>query len=231
MFGFHFGGMFGRSSGLTTPISTHQHSRPVVLVPGYNDDSTVFQHLTHFLQRHQFNVHALTLFPSDGSVPLDELALQVAAYVDCTFAADTPVDFVGFSMGGIVLRYYLQRLGGLSRAEHFITLGSPHRGTWMAYYTGAPGVRQMRPRSSFLVDLAQDEAKLAKIKFTSIWTPLDLTIVPSHSSVLSVGRHQPLNLLYHRALISDVRALRLVVQTLCDCPVDALNAGGVTQGD
>ncbi|MBI1295800.1 lipase [bacterium] len=211
--------------------STHQHARPVVLVPGYNDDSTVFHHLTHYLQRERFDVHALTLFPSDGTVPLDELALQVSAYVERTFAAGTSVDFLGFSMGGIVLRYYLQRLGGLSRAEHFVTLGSPHRGTWMAYYVDVPGVRQMRPRSPFLVDLAQDEETLAKIKFTSIWTPLDLTIVPSNSSVLPVGRHLPLNLLYHRALISDERALRLVAQTLCDCPIDAMNTEVATPDD
>lgn len=231
MLGFRLERMFGRKASSSALPPTYQHAHPVVLVPGYNDDSTVFKHLTHHLQRERFNVHALTLRPSDGSVPLDQLAHQVADYVERTFSPDALVDFVGFSMGGIVLRYYLQRLGGLSRADHFITLGSPHRGTWMAYYTGVPGVRQMRPHSPLLVDLQQDEALLAKIKFTSIWTPLDLTIVPSSSSVLPVGRHQPLNLLYHRALISDARALRTVAQTLCDCPVDTLDTSVAKTGD
>ncbi|MEZ4633527.1 MAG: hypothetical protein R2856_00835 [Caldilineaceae bacterium] len=201
------------------------HTRPVVLVPGFRDNSTVFRRLTHYLQKERFDVHALTLRPSDGRMPLDHLAHQVAAYVDRTFAADTVLDFVGFSMGGIVLRYYLQRLGGLAKAEHFVTLGSPHRGTWMAYYSGRPGVRQMRPGSPFLADLAEDEERLNEIKFTSIWTPLDLTIVPSSSSVLTAGTHHPLLLPYHRALVTNGRALQTVAQVLRDREPNTNGAG------
>lgn len=216
MFGIHIDHFWGRGQRVAPVTPAHRHGRPVVLVPGYRDKSTVFRRLTHHLQRERFDVHALTLRPSDGRIPLDRLAYQVAEYVERTFTADTLVDFVGFSMGGIVLRYYLQRLGGIRRADHFITLGSPHRGTWMAYYSSRPGVRQMRPKSDFLIDLAADEAMLAQIKFTSIWTPLDLTILPASSSVMGIGSHQPLMLPYHRALVTDSRALDAVVRVLRD---------------
>jgi triacylglycerol lipase len=187
---------------------------PVILVPGYRDNFRVFQQLTRYLKAQHFDVHALTLQPSDGRLPLNQLAEQVAAYVETRFAPEEVLDFVGFSMGGIVLRYYLQRLGGLARADHFVTLGSPHRGTWMAYYSRRPGVLQMRPRSPFLLDLAEDEEKLSQIRFISIWTPLDLTIVPSSSSVTSVGQHQRLMLPYHRALVTDGRSLQMVANVL-----------------
>lgn len=190
--------------------------RPVILVPGYRDNSRVFQRLTRYLKSQHFDVHALSLTPSDGRLPLNQLAEQVATYVDATFTPEQSIDFVGFSMGGIVLRYYLQRLGGLARADHFVTLGSPHRGTWMAYYSSRPGVLQMRPRSSFLLDLAQDEEMLSRIRFISIWTPLDLTIVPSSSSITSVGEHQRLMVPYHRALVTDGRSLQMVVDALLD---------------
>lgn len=193
---------------------------PVILVPGYRDNFRVFQQLTRYLKAQHFDVHALTLQPSDGRLPLNQLAEQVAAYVETTFAPEEVLDFVGFSMGGIVLRYYLQRLGGLARADHFVTLGSPHRGTWMAYYSSRPGVLQMRPRSPFLLDLAEDEEKLSQIRFISIWTPLDLTIVPSSSSVTSVGQHQRLMLPYHRALVTDGRSLQMVANVLLE-PVPA----------
>jgi triacylglycerol lipase len=193
---------------------------PVVLVPGYRDNSRVFHQLIRHLKKQHFDVHALSLQPSDGRIPLNQLAEQVDAYVETTFAPEQVLDFVGFSMGGIVLRYYLQRLGGLARADHFITLGSPHRGTWMAYSSRRPGVLQMRPRSPFLLDLAQDEEKLAQIRFISIWTPLDLTIVPSSSSVTSVGQHQRLMLPYHRALVTDGRSLQVVANALLE-PVSA----------
>ncbi len=216
MFGFRFErAADSRNTSKALP-PVHPHGNPVVLVPGYRDRSSVFRSLTNHLQKERFDVHPLTLHPSDGRVPLDRLAQQVAEYVDRSFDPDQRLDFIGFSMGGIVLRYYLQRLGGLQRAEHFVTLGSPHRGTWMAYYSRRPGVRQMRPQSSFLVDLATDETVLAQIKFTSIWTPLDLTIVPPSSSVTTVGKHRPLLLPYHRALVTDGKALQAVAQILRD---------------
>lgn len=191
-------------------------TNPVVLVPGYRDNSTVFRKLTQYLKQEAFNVHPLTLRPSDGRLPLNQLAEQVADYVEQTFPTGQVINFIGFSMGGIVLRFYLQRLGGLVRTERLITLGSPHRGTWMAYYSGRPGVRQMRPNSPFLLDLAQDEEILDRIHFTSIWTPLDLTIVPSSSSVTKAGRHVRLLIPYHRGLVTHKRALRLVSNALLE---------------
>lgn len=224
MFGFNFdrkafvGTMFRRDVAgqrNAAPAAKEQgSSNPVILVPGYRDNSMVFRRLTQYLRDSAFDVHALTLQPSDGRLPLNQLAEQIAAYVEATFSDGRPLDFVGFSMGGLVLRYYLQRLGGLARAERLVTLGSPHRGTWMAYYSGRPGVRQMRPGSPFLQDLAQDEDMLGQIQFTSIWTPLDLTIMPSSSSRTRVGRQQPLMVPYHRALVTHVRCLDSVAQAL-----------------
>jgi triacylglycerol lipase len=189
---------------------------PVLLVPGYRDNSSVFRKLTNFLRDEGFNVHPLTLRPSDGRLPLNQLAEQVAAYVESTFTESARLNFVGFSMGGIIVRYYLQRLGGLARTDRVITLGSPHRGTWMAYYSGRPGVRQMRPGSSFLLDLAQDEASLNQVQFTSIWTPLDLTIMPSSSSVITAGQQKRLLLPYHRALVTSNQSLQSIVQALLE---------------
>jgi len=51
-------------------------------------------------------------------------------------------------MGGIVSRYYVQRLWGIDRVQRF-TLASPHHGhPWLTYVS--PGCVQMRPDSPFL---------------------------------------------------------------------------------
>jgi len=63
---------------------------------------------------------------------LDQLGQQVANYVS-TFAPEQPFDIVGFSMGGIVSRYYVQRLWGIDRVQRLHYAGFPHHGTWMAY--------------------------------------------------------------------------------------------------
>lgn len=187
---------------------------PVVLVPGYRDNASVFARFVEYLHGQRFHTFPISLFPSDGRVPLEILACQVAEYVEKSFAADQPLDFVGFSMGGVVLRYYLQRMGGLARAQRFVTLGTPHRGTWVAYGSNRPGVRQMRPGSAFLQNLDEDVDRLETISFTSIWTPLDLTILPAHSSAIPVGRHEPVGIPYHRALVTHRRSLERVAHAL-----------------
>ena len=40
------------------------------------------------------------------------------------------VDIVGHSEGGIVSRYYLKYLGGTAEVERYLSLGSPHYGTF-----------------------------------------------------------------------------------------------------
>ncbi|MBI3957323.1 MAG: lipase [Chloroflexi bacterium] len=195
-------------SSLSTPHN------PVVMAPGYRDDASVFARFVDYLRGQNFNTFPMTLAPSDGRVPLEALASQVSDFVEQSFAPEQRLDFVGFSMGGVVLRYYLQRLGGLARAQRFVTLGTPHRGTWIAYGSNRPGVRQMRPGSAFLRNLAEDADRLGKISFTSIWTPLDLTIVPARSSAIDVGRHERVRIPHHRALVTNRRSLERVAAAL-----------------
>ncbi|MBX3051435.1 MAG: hypothetical protein KF753_08185 [Caldilineaceae bacterium] len=194
---------------------------PVVMVPGYRDDASVFSRFVGFLRGEHFCTYPVSLSPSDGRVSLEVLAGQIAAFVEAAFPVDQPLDFVGFSMGGVVLRYYLQRLGGLERTQRFVTLGTPHRGTWTAYGSNRPGVRQMRPGSAFLQDLATDAHRLGHICFTSIWTPLDLTIIPAASSAVAMARHERVPISNHRALVTNVRSLETVARAL-RLPVKAL---------
>lgn len=186
----------------------------MVLVPGYGDDASVLGHLAAFLAEQNFRPYPITLVPSDGQVRLEVLAAQIADFVGRTFAEDQPLDFVGFSMGGIVLRYYLQRLGGLERTHHFVTLGTPHRGSWTSYGNNRPGVRQMRPGSPFLRDLNSDGGRLGRVCFISIWTPLDLMIIPAGSSTLAVARNEAVFTLHHRALLTSRRSLDRVADAL-----------------
>ena len=193
---------------------------PVVLVHGYQDTAAVFQPLEDFLGQAGFQVHPVTLRPSNGTVPLDALAHQLAEQLARLFSPEARFDLVGFSMGGVVGRYYLQRLGGVERVDRFVTLGSPHQGTWWAFGSRRPGVLQMRPGSPFLADLERDLHLLERVNFTSLWTPFDLMIVPAHSSVLPVGQEERLLLPYHKALVTSRRSLQRIAQLLSQ-PVQA----------
>jgi triacylglycerol lipase len=190
---------------------------PVLLVHGIWKSGASFSRMARHLRDRGFEVHTIDLVPSDGHAPLEVLAEQVARHVASTLPADAPLDLVGFSMGGIVSRYYLQRLGGLLRVRRFVTVSSPHHGTLTAHLQNRAGASQMRPGSAFLRDLNADVARLDGpdgLDVTSIWTPFDLMILPAESSRLPVGREVLVAAPLHALMLHDPRALRAVTEAL-----------------
>jgi triacylglycerol lipase len=187
---------------------------PVLLVHGIWKTHTTFRRMARYLTERGFTVHGIDLTPNDGRAGIDELAAQLAAFIDATFPAGAPIDLVGFSMGGLVSRYYVQRLGGLARVRRFITISAPHHGTRWAYLRKLPGYLQMRPESDLLNDLNGDLVSLMKLDFTSIWTPLDLMITPAVSSRLGVGEEALVAAPLHALMLEDPRTFRAVAAAL-----------------
>jgi triacylglycerol lipase len=178
----------------------------------------LFRHLIPWLQSRSagLGLHSLNLVPNNGDAGLDRLGRQLAAFIDAGFPASQPVDLVGFSMGGLVARYYVQRLGGLAQVQRLITIASPHNGTWTAYLRTNTGARQMRPGSPFLEDLNRDAAALSRIRFSSILTPFDLMVVPARSSELGVGSSLRVNVAAHPLMVRDRRVFELIRQLLAE---------------
>lgn len=187
---------------------------PVLLIHGILIKSAVFRKMAVYLTQLGWTVHTLDLAPHYGNACLIELAQQVATYVEKTFPPEQAIDLVGLSMGGLVSRYYVQRLGGMNRVQRLITISSPHNGTWMAYALWGQGCVQMRPGSAFLADLNQDAAVLAQINFTSIWTPWDFIIVPATSSQLPVGKEVKLWVFAHAWMARHAQSLATVAEAL-----------------
>ena len=187
---------------------------PVLLVHGIYDTFLKFRRMSAYLTNLGWSVHSLNLTPNDGNGRLETLAEQVADYVEQNFSREQPLDLVGFSMGGIVTRYYLQRLGGVNRIHRYISISAPNNGTLMAYTLQRPGVVQMRPKSNLLEDLNQDVETLKKLEVTVLWTPFDLMILPARSSQMAVGKDIRLPVPLHAWMVSDSRTLTIVYQKL-----------------
>ena len=187
---------------------------PVLLVHGINDTGAVFNKMAFYLRQQGLSVYTVDLIPNNGSEVLEKLAQQVANYVNDTFEVARPVDIVGFSMGGIVSRYYIQRLGGINKVQRFITISSPHKGTIIAYGTWLAGSVQMRPNSDFINDLNADFKMLKQLNFTSIWTPYDLMILPATSSRLGIGKEVTIPVILHPLMLTDTRTLTIVADAL-----------------
>ncbi len=199
--------------GLSTfdpaPAPVNAAKRPVVLVHGIYCSGRAMTRLAQYLRAQGREVYTPSLTPSSGVVPLEVLAKQLSDFADQKLHG-RKFDLVAFSMGGLISRYYLQRLGGLERVPNFITMATPHNGTKAAYALGAPGVLQMRPGSTFLRDLDSDADRLRSIKFTSFYTPLDLVILPARSSEMPQARNVRLWAALHPSWIFEKRCLRAV---------------------
>ncbi len=187
---------------------------PVLLIHGIFDTVKKFDKMSKYLKKLGWDVYSLNLVPNYGIVGLDKLAEQIANYVANTFPPNQPFDLIGFSMGGIVSRYYVQRLGGIEKVQRFITISSPHNGTLTGYALNLAAPTQMRPKSIFLEDLNRDIDLLEQINFTSIWTPYDAMILPARSSQIPVGKEIKIDVLLHAWMVSDKKVLKVIIEEL-----------------
>jgi triacylglycerol lipase len=202
---------------------------PVLLVHGIFDTGRVFDTMIPYLKGRGWIVYDLDLVPNDGNLGLEHLAQQVANYVNTTFSQEQSIDLVGFSMGGIVSRYYVQRLGGINRVQRFITLSAPNNGTWVAFCRQGVGCMQMRPNSALLEDLNRDAGMLEQINFSSIWTPYDLMILPSDSSRMPVGKQITVPVWSHAAMLTDSKSLSAIAQALTMPVKKGIGKGGASE--
>jgi len=199
-----------------TSTASGQNARstlPVVLVHGIWNRAEIFTALKTYLEMNGHTVYALSMTPNNGDAQLERLADQVAAFIDSVLPQQR-FNLVGFSMGGLVSRYYVQHLGGLARVEKFVTISTPHLGTLLALGSSRPGVRQMRPDSNFIKALNRHKDCLKAVEFYSFWTPFDLLILPPWSSLLGIGRAQRLLIPSHNRMIRDQTGLAAIATAL-----------------
>jgi len=187
---------------------------PVVLVHGLWNTVDIFGRLRSHLTQEGWTVHGLSMTPNNGDIGIDEQAHQLNDYIQATLPSSCPFDLVGFSMGGLVSRYYLQQLNGLARVQRLVTVATPHYGSMMAWGRWNVGGRQLRPGSPFLRQLNRDLHCLASLTLTTIWTPWDLLVVPATSCRLSIGQTWRIPAATHNGLLTDPIAVAAVAQAL-----------------
>lgn len=187
--------------------------RHIVLVHGIWDTHKIFSKMAAALIEAGWTVHQIDIRPNNGSVPIAEQAAQLEKFIDEHLPAGN-FSLLGFSMGGMICRYYAQSHADAGRIEHLITLGSPHQGTMMAYAGKLPTYLEFQPGSSFLKGLTAGEHNLTQIKRLSIYTPLDTVIVPAKSSIVVGWQNVALPVISHQMLLKDPRAIDAVLTFL-----------------
>lgn len=152
---------------------------PILLVHGMVDNRSIFTLLRRGLRRRGFwQLPAMNYSPFTTDVRA--AAVRLAERVE-QIVAETGYDrihIVGHSLGGLIARYYVQRLGGHHRVHTLVTLGSPHGGTLAAHLLPHPLVRQLRPSAELIKELAEP-ARDCDTRFVAFYTDRDHVVVPS----------------------------------------------------
>ena len=195
------------------PLAAHI---PVVLVHGLVDNRSIFTLMRRALRRRGFTqVCTWNYSPLQRDVQSAAEALRRHIEHICRETGHERVQVVGHSLGGLVARYLVQRLGGDDRVESLITLGTPHVGTRWAHLLPTPLVRQLRPGSTLMRELAEPVPS-CRTAITAVYSDLDQVVVPSTAGrcdhpdlgarnvlVRGVGH---MSLPIHRGVVDEVAA-------------------------
>ena len=138
---------------------------------------------------------------------LDDYVPQVERAVRRMEAATglAPV-IVAHSMGGLVARAWLRsraahkRSDGTDEAARLITIGTPHRGTWLAALALTANARQMRLDSAWMAALAASEPPTLPGLITSWWSECDQIVYPAPTAVFPGSEAKQLRGVGHIAL-------------------------------
>jgi pimeloyl-ACP methyl ester carboxylesterase len=172
-------------SDAATGTDTPDPHPPVLLLHGFVDNRSAFTLLRRSLLRNGWTrVQAVNYSPLTPDIRT--AAEQLGAHVEraCAQSGRDQVDIVAHSLGGLIARYYVQRLGGDARVRTLVTLGTPHSGTRaVPALVPHPLARQMRPGSAVLTDLA-GAAKGCRTRFVAFWSDLDQLMIPVEAARL-----------------------------------------------
>ena len=188
-----------------------QTQPPLVLVHGLLDTPEVFQKLRQEIGDRRLDLLIPHLSLRLGRTPIEEAAAELAAHIDAAYPGQTPLDLLGFSIGGVIARTWIQRLGGHRRTRRFISLGSPQQGTLTAQpWPGQifKGLADLKWDSALLRELNSNSELLQSVDCHSFYSALDLAVLPGWRAVLPIGPQTELPVATHPQLLRDAAAIK-----------------------
>jgi triacylglycerol lipase len=203
---------------------------PILLVHGLVDNRSIFTVLRRALRRRGFgrvwtlNYHVLT---QDLRTAARRLEQTVEAI--CEQTGYERIHVIGHSMGGIVARYYVQRMGGDARVHTLVTLGSPHAGTRAAHLLPGGVCRQLTPSSDIVAELALP-APDCRTRFVAFWSDLDALMSPKRTARIDhpdlTVRNVFVPRVGHMSLPIDGRVTHAIASTLAQLDTGGMRSAG-----
>ena len=190
---------------------------PIILIHGLWNTSSIFSFITSKLDEQGVDYFAPTLNHSFGMTSIVELTNLMDQLILEKYGLQQEIDVLGFSMGGVIGRYWINKLNGYKRTKRFITIGSPHNGTLASQLVPKypfRGISEMKINSSLLRDLAKYDYFLNDIDCISFFTYWDLMVFPGWRANLNVGEKISLKIFKHRNLVRNPAAVERIIERL-----------------
>ena len=190
---------------------------PIILIHGLWNTSSIFSLISSKLDEKEVEYFAPTLNHAFGMTSIVELTNLMDQLIVEKYGLEQEIDILGFSMGGIIGRYWINKFNGYKRTKRFITIGSPHNGTLASQLVPKypfRGISEMKINSSLLRDLANYDYFLNDIDCISFFTYWDLMVFPGWRANLNVGEKISLNIFKHRNLVRNPEAVERIIERL-----------------
>ena len=190
---------------------------PIILIHGLWNTSSIFSLISSKLDEKEVEYFAPTLNHAFGMTSIVELTNLMDQLIVEKYGLEQEIDILGFSMGGIIGRYWINKFNGYKRTKRFITIGSPHNGTLTSQLVPKypfRGISEMKINSSLLRDLANYDYFLNDIDCISFFTYWDLMVFPGWRANLNVGEKISLNIFKHRNLVRNPAAVERIIERL-----------------
>jgi pimeloyl-ACP methyl ester carboxylesterase len=201
--------ILGASYQLSRPSGNKRN--PVILLHGFAMNHSQWLWLgRHLAARGVGPLYGTSYFsPQRVAVSARHLQKFVASVMAREGAEQ--VDIVAHSLGGVVARYYIEKMSGSEHVARLVTLGSPHRGTKLGRLGIVPVASELLAESELLLGLKPLDA----VKYTSIWSRADAVVVPAESSsVVPDGTDCVFDDLGHLSMLLSKKVADSVVEHL-----------------
>ena len=193
------------------------NKNPIILIHGLWNTSSIFSSIISKLDEKGIEYFAPTLNHSYGRTSIVELTNSINKLILKKYGLEKEIDILGFSMGGIISRYWIKKYNGYKRTRRFITVGSPHRGTFASQFVPKypfRGISEMKINSSLLRDLSNYDYLLDDIECISFFTYWDLMVFPGWRANLNTGDKISLKIFKHRNLVRDPLAVERIIERI-----------------
>ncbi len=169
----------------SSDVKTAETRNPIIFVHGLMGSASNWNTMMSWFRAAGYPSNYLYAFtyslPSSASSGINARnAEQLSGWVNYVLSVTgaSEVDIIGHSMGGLSSRYYIKFLGGASKVDDYVSLGTPQHGTIMSWYG------DMRIGSYFLLTLNAGDETPSGVDWTTVRTTGDTLVLPLDTATL-----------------------------------------------